>query len=86
MNKTKYVMANAGMRNSAGEAISVIAESLMVAGIVFAFCGQKCFKDSLSLSVFSSISFTAAIFAVGILLVYITKSLSESRLGFLSFL
>ena len=78
-------MANAGMRNSAGEAICVIAASLMVAGIVFALCEQKCFKELGSLSVFSSGNFSAARFVVGMFLVYITKSLTNSSWAFYRF-
>ena len=67
-------MANAGMRNSAGEVISVIAGSLILAGIVFTVCGQKCFKELVSLSVFSSVNYAAAMIAVGMFLVYFIKA------------
>ena len=78
-------MANAGMRNSAGEVISVIAGSLILAGIMFTVCGQKCFKELVSLSVFSSINCVAMLVIASIVLVYIYKSLTENCWAFYRF-
>ena len=77
MNKTKYVMAKAGMRNSAGEAICVVVVSLLLAGVVFTICGQQCFEELVSSSVLSYVQLTAVMLTVGMFLVYISKSLAN---------
>ena len=82
MNTTKYVMAIAGMRNSAGEAISVVAESLLMAGVVL--MAQR-FEEFFSSSVLSSGNHSAVTLTVGMFLVYIFKSLANNRWAFYRF-
>ena len=72
MNTTKYVMAIAGMRNSAGEAISVVAGSLLMAGVVLLAQRFEVFSSSVLLSG----NHSAVIFTVGMFLVFIIKSLA----------
>ena len=82
MNTTKYVMAIAGMRNSAGEAISVVAGSLLMAGVVLY---AQCFEEFCSSSVLSSGNHSAVALTVGMFLVYIIKSLANKSWAFSRF-